>query len=126
MGTSLFAVPILKSLYQNGYSVSVVYTQHPKKSRRGMDVNPTPIQSLSETLNLELRTPLSLKNNKEEYDYLKKLGVSKKVNNANELGLSLVEEFQRDEPKNQEIAGKIENYGQNILNNVIIELKKYI
>ncbi len=73
MGTSLFAVPILKSLYQNGYSVSVVYTQHPKKSRRGMDVNPTPIQSLSETLNLELRTPLSLKNNKEEYDYLKKL-----------------------------------------------------
>ena len=48
------------------------------------------------------------------------------MNNANELGLSLVEELQRDEPKNQEIAGKIEIYGQNILNNVIIELKKYI
>ena len=62
----------------------------------------------------------------EPYDYLKKLGVAKKVNNANELGLSIVEELQRDEPKNQEIAGKIENYGQNILNNVIIELKKYI
>ena len=27
MGTPLFAVPILKSLYQNGYPVSVVYTQ---------------------------------------------------------------------------------------------------
>ena len=62
----------------------------------------------------------------ETYDYLKKLGVAKKVNNSNELGLSLVEELQRDEPKNQEIAGKIENYGQNILNNVTIELKKYI
>ena len=62
----------------------------------------------------------------EPYDYLKKLGVAKKVNNANELGLSLVEELKRDEPKNQEIAEKIENYGQNILNNVIIELKKYI
>ena len=62
----------------------------------------------------------------ETYDYLKKLGVAKKINNSNELGLSLVEELERDEPKNQEIAGKIENYGQNILNNVIIELKKYI
>ena len=73
MGTPLFAVPILKSLYQNGYPISVVYTQPPKKSRRGMGVNPTPIQNISETLNLEFRTPLSLKNNKEEYDYLKKL-----------------------------------------------------
>ena len=73
MGTPLFAVPILKSLYQNGYEVSVVYTQPPKKSRRGMGTYPTPIQNLSETLNLEFRTPSSLKNNKEEYDYLKKL-----------------------------------------------------
>ena len=32
MGTPLFAVPILKSLYQNGYPISVVYTQPPKKS----------------------------------------------------------------------------------------------
>ena len=49
MGTPIFAVPILKSLYQNGYSVSVVFTQPPKKSERGMGVNPTPIQHLSET-----------------------------------------------------------------------------
>ena len=62
----------------------------------------------------------------EAYDYLKKLGVAKKVNNSNELDLSLVEELKRDEPKNQEIAGRIENYGQNILNNVIMEIKKYI
>ena len=62
----------------------------------------------------------------ETYDYLKKLGVTKKINNSNELGLSLVEELEKDEPKNQEITAKIENYGQNILNNVIIELKKYI
>ena len=62
----------------------------------------------------------------ETYGYLKKLGVAKKINNSNELGLSLVEELEIDEPKNQEIAGKIENYGENILNNVIIELKKYI
>ena len=73
MGTSFFAVPILKSLYQNGYPISVVYTQPPKKSKRGMGVHPSPIQNLSETLNLEIRIPSSLKNNKEEYEYLKKL-----------------------------------------------------
>tara|TARA_B100001996_G_scaffold13347_1_gene11170 strand:- start:685 stop:1608 length:924 start_codon:yes stop_codon:yes gene_type:complete len=73
MGTPLFAVPILKSLYQNGYPVSVVFTQPPKKSNRGMSFNPTPIQKMSETLNIEFRTPSSLKDNKEEYDYLKKL-----------------------------------------------------
>ena len=73
MGTPLFAVPILKSLYQNGYPISVVFTQPPKKSHRGMAIKPSPIQNLSETLNLEFRTPSYLKNNKEEYDYLKSL-----------------------------------------------------
>ena len=67
MGTPFFAVPILKSLYQNGYPILIVYTQPPKKSHRGMSVRPTPIQSLSETLNLEFRMPPSLKNNREEY-----------------------------------------------------------
>ena len=73
MGTQIFAVPILKSLYQNGYQVSVVYTQPPQKSQRGQKINKSLIQSLSETLNIEFRTPLSLKNNREEYEYLKKL-----------------------------------------------------
>ena len=73
MGTPIFAVPILKSLYQNGYPVSVVYTQPPQKSQRGQKINKSLIQSLSETLNIKFRTPLSLKNNREEYEYLKKL-----------------------------------------------------
>ncbi len=73
MGTTIFAVPILKSLYQNGYQVSVVYTQPPQKSQRGQKINKSLIQSLSETLNIKFRTPLSLKNNREEYEYLKKL-----------------------------------------------------
>ena len=73
MGTPIFAVPILKSLYQNGYPISVVYTQPPQKSQRGQKINKSLIQSLSETLNIEFRTPLSLKNNREEYEYLKKL-----------------------------------------------------
>ena len=31
MGTSSFAVPILKSISENAYEVSMVYTQPPKK-----------------------------------------------------------------------------------------------
>ena len=73
MGTPFFAVPILKSLYQNGYSIITVYTQPPKKSKRGQKINKSPIQGISETLNIECRTPESLKDNKEEYEYLKKL-----------------------------------------------------
>jgi methionyl-tRNA formyltransferase len=73
MGTPLFAVPILKSLYQNGYPISVVYTQPPQKSQRGQKINKSPIQGISETLNIEYRAPSFLKNNKEEYEYLKKL-----------------------------------------------------
>ena len=73
MGTPMFAVPILKSLYQNGYPISIVYTQPPQKSQRGQKINKSPIQGIAETLNLEFRTPESLKNNKEEYEYLKKL-----------------------------------------------------
>ena len=73
MGTPLFAVPILKSLYQNGYSISVVYTQPPQKSQRGQKINKSPVQGISETLNINCRIPASLNNNNEEYEYLKKL-----------------------------------------------------
>ena len=73
MGTPFFAVPILKSLYQNGYSISAVYTQPPQKSQRGQRINKSPVQGISETLNIDYRTPVSLKDNKDEYEYLKKL-----------------------------------------------------
>ena len=75
MGTPMFAVPILKSLYQNGYPISQVYTQPPQKSQRGQRVIKSPIQGIAETLNLEFRVPKFLKNNSEEYEYFKKLDV---------------------------------------------------
>jgi methionyl-tRNA formyltransferase len=74
MGTPMFAVPILKSLYQNGYPISDVYTQPPQKSQRGQKINKSPIQGMAETLNLEIRTPKSLKENKEEYEFFKAIG----------------------------------------------------
>ena len=73
MGTPMFAVPILKSLYQNGYPISDVYTQPPQKSQRGQRINKSPIQGIAETLNLEFRTPKSLKNNNEEFEYFKSI-----------------------------------------------------
>jgi len=72
MGTPMFAVPILKSLYQNGYNISCVYTQPPQKSKRGQKINKSPIQGISETLNLEYRTPPIL-NSEEEYNFLNSL-----------------------------------------------------
>ena len=73
MGTPMFAVPILKSLYQNGYEISVVYTQPPQKSHRGQKINKSPIQGISETLNIDFRSPKILKDNQEEYEFLKEL-----------------------------------------------------
>ena len=73
MGTSYFAVPILKSLYQNGYPISVVYTQPPKKSKRGQKFNKSPINLFCENISLEVRTPQTLKNNNEEDLYLRDL-----------------------------------------------------
>ena len=73
MGTPLFAVPILKSLYQNGYPISVVYTQPPQKSHRGQKINKSPIQGISETLNIDFRCPENLKDNDEEYKFIKNL-----------------------------------------------------
>ena len=73
MGTPLFAVPVLKSLCQNGYPVNIVYTQPQQKSKRGQKINKSPIQEISENLNIDFRSPKSLKKNDEEYEFLKNL-----------------------------------------------------
>ena len=73
MGTPMFAVPVLKKLYQNGYQISVVYTQPPKKSNRGQQLNISPVQGISETLGIDVRSPSYLQNNQEEINFLKKI-----------------------------------------------------
>ena len=57
MGTPDFAVPILKSLYQNGFLISAIYTQPPKKSNRGQKINKSPVHLFSETLNAIAAAP---------------------------------------------------------------------
>ena len=73
MGTPMFAVPILKSLYQNGFPINLVYTQPPQKSHRGQRINKSPVQGISETLNINFRSPQNLSNNIAEYEFLKKM-----------------------------------------------------
>ena len=73
MGTSKFAVPILEKISKSKFNISVVYTQPPKKSSRGMKVQKTPIQIKCESLGLPIRTPNVLKNNIHEYNFIKKI-----------------------------------------------------
>jgi len=73
MGTPDFSVPIMKSLYQNGYPISAVYTQPAKKSMRGQKINISPIQKLAENFNLNIRNPNFLSQNGEELKYFKSL-----------------------------------------------------
>ncbi len=55
----------------------------------------------------------------EIYKYLNTLGITKEINSANQLKLSLVEELKEQKIKDNKISIKIESYGQNILDNTI-------
>ncbi len=72
MGTPDFAVPILKTLYQSGHKLLCVYTQPPKKSKRGQKINISPIHKYSNSINIDVRHPTTL-DNKEEIKFLKDL-----------------------------------------------------
>ena len=50
MGTPSLSGQVLKSIYQNGYEIEVVYTQPPISSHRGQKVNKSPVHIISEIL----------------------------------------------------------------------------
>ena len=62
----------------------------------------------------------------EIYKYLESLKVTKQINSSDELASSLIEELKQNKAESNNIKEKIDNYGQNILNKVTEELKKYI
>ena len=72
-GTPEFAVPILKKLFESKHFIQCVYTQPPKKSNRGQKVTKSKVQKISEDLKINLRTPLELRDNLEEYEFIKNL-----------------------------------------------------
>jgi methionyl-tRNA formyltransferase len=62
MGTPDFAVPTLAALTEAGHTIAAVYTQPPRPAGRGKKLQPSPVQIAAETLGIEVRSPVSLRN----------------------------------------------------------------
>ena len=62
----------------------------------------------------------------EIYEYLESLGVAQQVNTPDQLTRILIEKFYKDKLTDSQVLEKINNYGFEILNKVIKEIKIYI
>ena len=72
MGTPEFSVPALEALIKNKFNIVGVYTQPPKKSKRGQKINASPIEEFSKKNKINFRNPTSL-DNREEFEIFKEL-----------------------------------------------------
>ena len=72
MGTPEFSIPALDKLIKNKFNILTVYSQSPKKSKRGQKINISPIEEFSKKNKLNLRNPENL-DNEEEYKFFKNL-----------------------------------------------------
>ena len=62
MGTPGFALPTLTELVARGYDIAAVYTRAPKPAgRRGLDLQPTPVEREARRLTLPVLAPATLK-----------------------------------------------------------------
>ncbi|WP_420012776.1 methionyl-tRNA formyltransferase [Tateyamaria sp.] len=62
MGTPAFSVAALDALHEAGHDIACVYSQPPRPAGRGKKDRPSPVQTRAETLGLEVRHPVSLRN----------------------------------------------------------------
>ena len=72
MGTPEFSVPALHDLIKNKFNILKVYTQPPKKSKRGQKVNSSPIEEFCIKNKISFSNPPNL-NSKEELNSFKNL-----------------------------------------------------
>ena len=72
MGTPEFSIPTLRAVIKNKLQILSVYTQPPKKSKRGQKINPSPIDYFCKKNKIDCKNPISL-NNKEQFEIFKKL-----------------------------------------------------
>ena len=75
MGTPEFSVPTLNLLIKNKFNVVKVYTQQPKKSKRGQKINPSPIEVYCKKNNISFKSPEIL-NVEEELKAFKELSAN--------------------------------------------------
>lgn len=66
MGTPDFAVPALDALANAGHEIAVVYCQPPRPAGRRKAPRPSPVQVRAEALGLEVRYPVSLRDQDEQ------------------------------------------------------------
>ena len=69
MGTPEFAVPTLDALVAAGHDVVAVYTQPPRPANRGKKLTPSAVQQRAEELGLQVRYPLSLRQEDAQADF---------------------------------------------------------
>ena len=62
MGTPDFSVPTLLELVAHGHEIAAVYTRAPKPGgRRGLQLQPTPVEEAARRLSIPVLTPKTLK-----------------------------------------------------------------
>src|SRR5580693_6777809 len=62
MGTPEFSVPTLRALHEAGHDIAAVYTRAPKPGgRRGLAMQPTPVEREARRLGMPVLTPRTLK-----------------------------------------------------------------
>jgi len=66
MGTPDFAVPVLCALKEAGHEVVVTYSQPPKPSGRGHQVQKSPVHTAAEAMGIIVQTPKSLRDVEEQ------------------------------------------------------------
>jgi len=72
MGTPEFSVPSLDILIKKKFNILKVYTQPPKKSKRGQKINPSAIENFCRKNKINFNNPISL-DNEEEFQNFKEL-----------------------------------------------------
>ena len=72
MGTPEFSKPTLEILIKNKFKILSVYTQSPKKSKRGQKINVSPIEDFARKNKINYKNPINL-NSDEEYKIFKEL-----------------------------------------------------
>jgi methionyl-tRNA formyltransferase len=66
LGTPDFAVPTLAELVAQGHDVACVYSQPPRPKGRGMESQAGPVHAFAQSHGIEVRTPLTLKDAREQ------------------------------------------------------------
>lgn len=69
MGTPEFSVPVLDALIAAGHEIAAVYCQPPRPAGRGKKDRPTPVHARAEELGLEVRHPVSLRNDEAQAEF---------------------------------------------------------